>query len=70
MQQVIQKELLSEEMLLKEPRSEEEKMRSSHLLKLLLVSTHTHTHTPGMEISTRHQPNAGKLASPTGHCGG
>ncbi|XP_062303432.1 sperm-associated antigen 17 isoform X2 [Osmerus eperlanus] len=36
MQQVIQKELLSEEMLLKDPRSEEEKIRSSHLLKLLL----------------------------------
>ncbi|XP_046887321.1 LOW QUALITY PROTEIN: sperm-associated antigen 17 [Hypomesus transpacificus] len=36
MQQVIQKEQQSEEMLLKDPRSEEEKMRSSHLLKLLL----------------------------------
>ena len=51
MQQVIQKEQQSEEMLLKDPRSEEEKMRSSHLLKLLLVSarTHAHTHAQGSE---------------------
>lgn len=40
----MEREQRSEEMKVKDPRTEEESVHANDLLNLVLVSTHTHTH--------------------------